>query len=52
MQLRLVEFPVPVSFDSNHATIDVDSNSASFDLNDEVAIDQDYVATIILLVYC
>ena len=36
MELRLVEFPVPISFDSNHATVDIDSNFVTFDLNDEV----------------
>lgn len=36
MELRLVDFPVPVSFDSDYVTIDVDSNPVSFDLNDEV----------------
>ena len=38
MELRLVEFPVPIGFDSTYATIDIDSNSVTFNLNDEVMI--------------
>ena len=38
MDLSLVEYPVPININSQYATIEVDSNPVSFDLNDEVII--------------
>ena len=36
MDLSLVKYPVPININSQYATVDVDSNPVSFDLNDEV----------------
>ena len=36
MDLSLVEYPVPININSQYATIDIDSNPVSFDLNDQV----------------
>lgn len=38
MDLSLVEYPVPININSQYATIEVDSNPISFDLNDEVIV--------------